>query len=179
MKLEDCGKCEELCKGRGKVVPPSGDPKSPVAFVGEAPGEQEAKQGKPFVGRAGRVLNQVLEEEGVSRDEVLVTNTVKCRPPKNREPTEEEMEACLPFLEKELKNAKLIVALGRVAARDLLGREVKLGEEVNKLQTVEIKGKKKDLVVAYHPAASFYNKKVKESLQETVKIAKKYLSSSV
>ncbi len=178
MKLENCEKCKELCKGREKVVPPSGDPKSPVAFVGEAPGEREAKQGKPFVGSAGRVLNQVLEEEGISRDEVLVTNTVKCRPPQNREPTDEEMEACFPFLEKELKNAKLIVALGRVAAKDLLGKEIKLGDELNKVQTIEIGGKKKDLVVAYHPAASFYNKKVKESLRETVRIAKGYLSSA-
>jgi uracil-DNA glycosylase family 4 len=177
MKLKKRCKCCELCGGRTHVVPPEGDPNSPIAFVGEAPGETEDREGRPFVGRAGKVLNKVLEEEGLPREKVLITNTVKCRPPGNRTPRVEEMQACFPHLEQELKKTKVIVALGRTAAKDFLGRDVKLGEEVNRIMKIEIMGKTKDLIVAYHPAAYFYNPKVKDSLKETVRLVKSYASS--
>ncbi len=157
------------------MVPPEGDPRSPIAFVGEAPGEMEDKEGRPFIGRAGRVLNKALEQEGLPREKILITNTVKCRPPKNRAPHIREMKACFPHLEQELRHAKVIVALGRTAARDFLRRDVKLGEEVNKIMHIKILGKEKDFIVAYHPAASFYDPKVKESLRETVRMVKPYL----
>lgn len=170
----DCDACG-LCTDRQNVVCPDGDPDSPVAFVGEAPGQKEDETGRPFQGRSGKVLDALLEEESVPRSSIYITNTVKCRPPGNRVPTREEMAACLPYLEEELQDRRLIVALGRTAARDLLRREVRLSEELNKLTKVTIRGREIDMVVTYHPAASFYNTKVKDALRETIRIARTYL----
>ena len=170
----DCQACG-LCRGRQNVVCPDGDPLSPVAFVGEAPGQKEDETGRPFQGRSGKVLDALLEEEGVPRSSIFITNTVKCRPPGNRVPTKEEMAACLPHLQDELQDRRLIVALGRTAAKDLLGREVRLSEELNKVTSVTIRGEEIDLVVTYHPAASFYNSRVKDALRETIRIARTYL----
>jgi DNA polymerase len=172
----DCAACG-LCRGRLNVVCPDGDPDSPVAFVGEAPGQKEDETGKPFQGRSGKVLDKLLEEEGVPRSSIYITNTVKCRPPGNRVPTAEEMAACLPHLEGELQGRRLIVALGRTAARDLLRREVKLSEEVNRKTTVTIRGREIDMIVTYHPAASFYNAKAKDALRETIRFARTYLGA--
>jgi DNA polymerase len=144
--------------------------------VGEAPGAKEDQAGRPFVGRSGRILDFLLEEGGLPRDKVFITNTVKCRPPNNRAPKQEEMEACYPFLEHELVGRRVIITLGRSAARDLLKREVVMKEEVNKPQMLTVQGKEIVLIPAYHPAASFYNPQVKDSLRETIKIAKTYLA---
>jgi DNA polymerase len=143
--------------------------------VGEAPGAKEDAAGRPFVGSSGKVLNKILEEEGLPREKVFITNTVKCRPPNNRPPKQEEMDACLPCLESELEGRKVIVTLGRSAAKDLLKREVSMRDEVNQPTTVNIGGRDIVLIPAYHPAASFYNPKVKDSLRETVRIARTYL----
>ncbi|NLI74022.1 MAG: uracil-DNA glycosylase [Euryarchaeota archaeon] len=172
--LRNCVACG-LCENRQNIVCPDGDVNSPVAFVGEAPGKREDETGLPFQGRSGKVLDALLNEENISRSSIYITNTVKCRPPGNREPTKEEMAACLPNLKEELQNRRLIVALGRTAARDLLGREIKLADELNKLTTINILGKEIDMIATYHPAASFYNSKVKDALSETIRIAKKYL----
>ena len=170
----DCRRCK-LCEGRSNVVMPDGDPASPIALVGEAPGAKEDQAGKPFVGSSGKVLTKILEEEGLPRAKVFITNTVKCRPPNNRPPKQEEMDACLPCLEKELEGRRVIITLGRSAAKDLLRREVSMKDEVNRPVTVTIKGREMVLIPAYHPAASFYNPKVKDSLRETVRIARTYL----
>lgn len=167
----DCRRCR-LCEGRARLVMPDGDPSSPLALVGEAPGAKEDEQGRPFVGRSGKLLDRLLEEEGLSRSGVYITNAVKCRPPGNRPPTTEEMDACFPFLEDELADRAVIITLGRSAARDLLGRDVKLKEEVNQPQEITIGGSRKVLIPAYHPAASVYNAKVKDSLRQTFRIAR-------
>lgn len=167
----DCRRCR-LCEGRARLVMPDGDPRSPLALVGEAPGAKEDEEGRPFVGRSGKLLDRLLEEEGLSRSVVYITNTVKCRPPGNRAPTQEEMDACFPFLEEELADRKVIITLGRSAARDLLRRDVMMRDEVNKPQEITIRGSKKLLIPAYHPAASIYNAKVKDSLRETFRIAR-------
>ena len=171
---KDCQRCT-LCEGRTNVVMPDGDPASPIAFVGEAPGAKEDELGKPFVGSSGKVLNKLLAEEGLPRERVFITNTVKCRPPNNRPPRQEEMDACFPCLESELEGRKVIVTLGRSAAKDLLKRDISMKDEVNRPLRVLIKGAEIPLIPAYHPAASFYNPKVKESLRETIRIAKTYL----
>jgi DNA polymerase len=154
---------------------PDGDPNAAVAFVGEAPGAREDEVGRPFVGPSGKVLTKLLEEEGLSRNEVFITNTVKCRPPDNRPPTAEEMDACLPCLESELEGRKVIVTLGRSAARDLLKRDIVMKDEVNQPQKVTIRGKQIVLIPAYHPAASFYNPKVRDSIREAIRTARTYL----
>ncbi len=170
----ECKMCS-LCEGRTNIVYPDGDPSSPVALVGEAPGAEEDKMGKPFVGRSGKVLMKIMEEEGLKRDMVFITNTVKCRPPENRVPTDAEMRACKPCLISELKDKKLIVTLGRSAAKDMIGKSIVMSNEVNKVRTIDINGQKIDLIPAYHPAASFYDPDVKRSLRDTFVIVKKYL----
>jgi uracil-DNA glycosylase family 4 len=171
---KDCRRCS-LCAGRTNVVMPDGDPASPIALVGEAPGADEDRIGRPFVGRSGKLLTKLLEEEGLPREKVFITNTVKCRPPNNRPPKQEEMDACLPCLQSELENRKVIVTLGRSAAKDLLRRDISMKDEVNRPTEVEIKDRRIVLIPAYHPAASFYNPKVKDSLRETFRIARTYL----
>jgi uracil-DNA glycosylase family 4 len=171
---EDCDRCS-LCRGRTNVVMPDGDPDAAIAFIGEAPGAKEDEAGRPFVGSSGRVLNILLEAEGLSRNEVFITNTVKCRPPNNRPPTQEEMDACLPCLESELEGRKVIVTLGRSAARDLLKRDIVMKDEVNQPLKVTIKGKEIILIPAYHPAASYYNPKVRDSIREAIRTARTYL----
>ncbi|MFA6804352.1 MAG: uracil-DNA glycosylase, partial [Candidatus Methanomethylophilaceae archaeon] len=99
----DCSLCP-LCAGRTRIVLPSGNLDSKIAFVGEAPGENEDMEGKPFVGRAGKILDEIMLNAGLKREDFMITNTVKCRPPNNRDPTDEEMRACRPFLEDELVN---------------------------------------------------------------------------
>lgn len=117
-----CQRCR-LAKGRTQVVFGVGNPKARVVFVGEAPGAEEDRQGEPFVGRAGQLLNSMLRACGLSRSEVYIANIVKCRPPGNRDPQDDEAAACLPFLRRQLALIKpeIIVLLGRVAARHLLG----------------------------------------------------------
>lgn len=120
--LASCQRCR-LAKGRTQVVFGVGNPQARVVFVGEAPGAEEDRQGEPFVGRAGQLLNSMLKACGLSRSQVYIANIVKCRPPGNRDPQDDEAAACLPFLKKQLALIKpeIVVLLGRVAARHLLG----------------------------------------------------------
>jgi len=165
----DCRLCG-LCEGRTKIVMPSGDLNSPVVFVGEAPGEKEDISGKPFVGRSGKLLDSIMEEEGVERSKVMITNTVKCRPPENRAPTEEEMEACRPFLEDELSGRKVIIGLGKSACRDLMGYEGKMADIANKKMSIKIKGKDVLFIPTYHPAACIYSRESRDALRTTMRI---------
>ncbi len=124
---KSCTKCD-LHKSRRQVVFGDGNPDSPVVFVGEAPGEEEDIQGKPFVGRAGRYLNDQLKKIGMPRETVYITNVNKCRPPGNRKPNYIEMQACLPYLRKELSiiNPKIICCLGATAAEGILGKKIQI-----------------------------------------------------
>lgn len=171
---KDCSLCG-LCAGRTNIVLPSGDPESPVLLVGEGPGENEDLTGKPFVGRAGKILDGVLEKAGIPRDKVLITNTVKCRPPNNRDPTPEEMAACRPFLESEMASRTVVVCLGKSAIRDLLGYEGKMDGYANTEQRRTVQGKEVVFIPTYHPMACIYNKKAREELLNTMLKVKGYL----
>jgi DNA polymerase len=118
LQCMNCG----LCKDRTKVVFGVGNLNSPIVFVGEGPGEEEDKQGIPFVGRAGQLLTRTMEKVGVKRDQVYIANVVKCRPPQNRVPTPDEVRACMPLLLKQIQyiKPKVVCALGATAARALL-----------------------------------------------------------
>jgi len=120
--------------------------------IGEAPGANEDRQGEPFVGRAGQLLNAMLRAIGLAREEVFIANAVKCRPPANRDPKPEETRCCAPFLERqiELIDPRLILAVGRVAAQMLLGTDVALGRLRGRRHTFP--GTGVPLVVTYHPA---------------------------
>jgi DNA polymerase len=154
---DDCDLCP-LCAERINIVRPSGDLNSGIAFVGEAPGESEDQQGKPFIGRSGKILDKIMEEEGLERSKVMITNTVKCRPPKNRDPTKDEMAAC-----------SLVIGLGKSACRDLLGYDGKMGDIVNKRVTITVDGKSIPFIPTYHPAACIYNKDARVGLRETIR----------
>jgi len=118
--LGDCTRCK-LCKGRTNIVFGVGNPKAELVFVGEGPGADEDAQGIPFVGKAGQLLTKMIEAMGFTRDEVYICNVVKCRPPGNRNPEPDEIEACEPFLKAQLAaiHPKVIVALGKFAAQTL------------------------------------------------------------
>lgn len=167
----DCRLCG-LCQQRTNIVLPCGNPQSPVVFVGEAPGENEDLQGVPFVGRAGKILNDAMSAAGIDRDSVMITNTVKCRPPGNRDPTQEEMAACRPFLDSELLGRRLIVGLGKSSARDLMGYDGPMKDVVNRIVKISIGGTEVDYLQAYHPMSCIYRKESRESLAETMRIVK-------
>jgi uracil-DNA glycosylase family 4 len=120
-ELGDCQRCK-LCKGRNTIVFGAGNPRAELVFVGEGPGEEEDKQGVPFVGKAGQLLTKMIEAMTFSRDTVYICNVVKCRPPNNRNPEPDEIEACEPFLKAQLASLqpKVIVALGKFATQTLL-----------------------------------------------------------
>jgi len=120
-ELGDCQRCK-LCSGRNTIVFGSGNPRAELVFVGEGPGEDEDRQGVPFVGKAGQLLTKMIEAMKFTRDDVYICNVVKCRPPNNRNPEPDEIEACEPFLKAQLASLqpKVIVALGKFAAQTLL-----------------------------------------------------------
>ncbi len=172
MELDlQCQRCR-LSQKRIQVVPPSGDLRSPVAFVGEGPGEKEDQRGAPFVGRAGKMLDRLLMEEGLERQRIMITNTVKCRPPENRRPLPDEMGACFPYLEQELVEKRLIVAMGRTACENLLGQVVKVGQEANTISSIWLMGQEKEVLLTYHPSACLYNLKAREGLRASIRLVK-------
>lgn len=170
----DCSKCE-LCRNRNKIVLPTGNLNSEIIFVGEAPGKNEDLQGIPFVGAAGKILDDIMESAGISRSDVMITNTVKCRPFNNRDPTKEEMMACRPYLNSEMKGRKLIVGLGKSSICDLTGHEYKISDVVNTIIKIEVEGEFIDFLPTYHPMACIYISEAKKNLLETMKIVKRLL----
>ena len=171
---KDCRLCG-LCEGRTNIVLPDGDPGSRVVFVGEGPGENEDLQGRPFVGKSGKILEDAMAEAGFGRSQVLITNTVKCRPPGNRDPRPEEMEACRPFLVSELKGRALVVGLGKSAVRDLMGFDGKMAEVANRVTEIDIGGTRVNFLPTYHPAATIYNRDSRAALKDAMRIVKDYL----
>ena len=170
----DCRLCR-LCEGRTQVVYPDGNLDAKVVFVGEGPGENEDIQGIPFCGRSGKILTDAMEAAGFSRSSVMITNTVKCRPPGNRDPKPDEMEACRPFLESELKGRGLVVLLGRSAIRDLLGFEGKMSEIANRIVEKDMGGETVRFLPTFHPAATIYNRDSRAALRDAMFIVKDYL----
>ena len=161
--IRGCTKCP-LWESRTLAVPGDGKYMSKVMIIGEAPGKEEDETGKPFVGATGRFLNHVLEGTGLDRNDFFITNTVKCRPPKNRTPKKPEIQTCTSnylFEQIELLNPKLIMLLGGVAAKTVLGIKT-IGEARNKV--IEKDGRK--YIVGYHPAVRFYREDLGEKVRE-------------
>lgn len=166
-KIRTCTLCE-LHKTRTNAVPGEGPENADIMLIGEAPGYNEDQQGRPFVGDAGDILTDLLEKAGLDRSEVFIGNVIKCRPPKNRDPTEEEIETCSPYLKKQIRNIKpkIIVTLGRFAAKLLLDRSVKVSKEHGKLEESNYAGWTCKLFISYHPAAALYGANVNKKLEE-------------
>jgi DNA polymerase len=165
-----CKRCG-LHKTRTNVVFGVGQTTANIMLVGECPGYWEDQKGEPFVGAAGKNLNALLLEAGLKREDVYIANTLKCRPPGNRDPLPEELEACRPFLEGQISaiKPKLIIALGRFAAGELLGRYVTMGKEHGTLHECTFAGTKFKLFVSYHPAAALYGAEARQRLQADFK----------
>ncbi len=173
-EAKKCCKCR-LYKTRHNVVFGEGDPTTNLMFVGEAPGEQEDLQGRPFVGRAGQLLTKFLNLYNVSRDKVYITNVVKCRPPNNRDPAPDEIKACYPFLEKqiELIAPKVILCLGAFAARTVLNLPEKtpISRVRGKEHRVEIGGREVVVIPTFHPAYLLRNRRGEPEFQKDLENA--------
>ena len=171
--VRECQKCE-LCETRIKAVPGKGNFDANVIFVGEAPGRNEDIHGEPFVGAAGKRLDMILEDTGIDRKDVYITNIVKCRPPKNRVPSKKEEESCNDFIKQEIEiiNPKIICVMGNTAYGTLLD-----GKEITKNhgKIVEKDGRK--FFVTFHPAATIYNQKLVEELKEDFRKLAKFLET--
>jgi len=147
--LDGCTRCK-LCSGRKTIVIGEGNPRAELIFVGEGPGEQEDIQGRPFVGKAGQLLDRMIAAIGLSRDQVYICNVIKCRPPGNRNPEPDEIEACNPFLYRQLDliRPKVVVALGKFSAQTLLQTEERISNLRGRFHSY--RGAK--LMPTWHPA---------------------------
>jgi len=170
-EIKNCKKCP-LHKFRKNPVPGEGPLDTDIMVVGEAPGRNEDLQGRPFVGAAGQLLNKLLSLAGLERTQVYITNVVKCRPPGNRDPRDEEIRACLPYLIRQIQliKPKLIIALGRHAARTLLElvglKWQSMSKQHGHVYDANIEGVKLRIAVTYHPAAALYKPPIREQLEK-------------
>ena len=158
----NCQKCD-LCKTRTNVVFGYGNIKSKVMFIGEGPGQNEDLQGKPFVGRSGKLLDVFLEEIGLNREKIYIANMVKCRPPENRDPLPEEQEMCINWLRNQvyILRPKIIVALGRIAAMKVIDPNIKITRD----HGIFVEKNNVWLMATLHPAAVLRNMSRKIDVQ--------------
>ncbi|MCX7798016.1 MAG: uracil-DNA glycosylase [Melioribacter sp.] len=168
--INQCQKCP-LGKTRTKFVFGVGNPNAHAMLIGEAPGADEDLQGEPFVGRAGKLLNDILKAINLRREDVYIANILKCRPPGNRDPLPSEIETCIPYLHKQIDliKPKIILCLGRIAANGLLNKKLSLTtlrENIYEFNGIKV-------LVTYHPAALLRNPQWKRGCWEDVKKFKK------
>ncbi|MCA9374486.1 uracil-DNA glycosylase [Candidatus Peregrinibacteria bacterium] len=169
-KILKCRLCR-LCEGATQAVPGEGNPDADIFFIGEAPGKNEDLQGEPFVGAAGKFLNELLESINLKREDIFITNIVKHRPPNNRDPKDDEIEACFPYLDQQIQAIKplLIVTLGRHAMnRFMPGLQIsKVHGQAKRVKSIF--SKKQVIYPLYHPASALYNGAMRPVLFEDMK----------
>ncbi|MEM3969691.1 MAG: uracil-DNA glycosylase [Fervidicoccaceae archaeon] len=184
----ECKKCP-LSQYRKRAVPGFGNEKSRIMLVGEAPGREEDERGLPFVGRAGKLLDEILGNFGIDRNMVYITNVVKCRPPNNRRPKREEVLACVNYLVREIQliNPKVIVALGATSSNYLFnesfpsswkGKSKKVSSIRGNIGSLNIGGKSFKVLATFHPASVLRNPKLREKLEEDLRKATELWASS-
>ncbi len=174
----DCRRCS-LCDGRQHVVVDRGNPDASLVVIGEGPGEQEDLQGKAFVGRAGKLLDSIMESIGLStQQDMLILNVIKCRPPENRVPKADEAAACIPYLHKQLDlvRPRMIALLGATSLKHMDGsrKNFSMSDEVGRFFKLP-SYPDAEFVVLYHPAALLYNAGLKRDMWAHVKELKKRL----
>jgi uracil-DNA glycosylase family 4 len=175
-QIRTCIQCP-LHATRTKAVPGEGSPSARVMLIGEAPGRDEDQRGQPFVGAAGRFLDEVLAGSGVDRRDLFITNTVKCRPENNRPPRKREVDTCTSlylFEQIELINPALIMLLGSVATKKLLGVN-----SVNEVRGRVIEHNNRKYLAGYHPAASFYREDMAENIRQDFALLRQELQKLV
>ncbi len=172
----NCRKCR-LCSGRTNVVFGQGNPEADIMFIGEGPGRDEDLQGEAFVGAAGQLLTKAIEAIGLKREEVFIANIVKCRPPGNRNPQDDEMQACIPYLRWQVKliHPKIIVCLGSIAGKNIIDKNLRITRQRGKW--VEKKGYK--IMPTFHPAALLRDENKKRPFWEDFKNIKKEYENRV
>lgn len=150
LEASTCVKCR-LSQGRTQVVYGTGSPNADLMFIGEGPGYHEDKQGEPFVGAAGQLLNRMLEEVGIRREDVYIANVIKCRPPGNRDPLPDEIEACKPYLLEQVSliEPRIIVTLGNFATRFVLDRPA----SISRVRGQRFTWRGRTVIPTFHPAA--------------------------
>lgn len=171
--LYNCQRCKLAKLGRSQVVFGVGNPRASIMFVGEAPGFYEDQQGEPFVGAAGKLLNELLQSAGLSRSEIYIANVIKCRPPNNRDPEPDEVETCKPFLMQQIEmiQPKVVCTLGNWATRTLLEKNV----GITKVRGQAIRREKFVIFPLLHPAAVLHQGNLREPLEEDFRKLKAYL----
>lgn len=169
-KASGCSRCQ-LRSGCQGVVFGEGNPFSPIMFVGEGPGQTEDELGRPFVGKAGQLLDKILQAAGLPRESVYITNIVKCRPPGNRTPTPDEMQTCLPWLREQflILRPKFIILLGLAATHGILGPEHRMG----KCHGQWFERKDVRFMPTYHPAAVLRNPNLRRPVWEDFQLISK------
>jgi len=183
ISLDELNNCIKTCmecglgKTRKNFVFGVGNPNADILIIGEAPGADEDEQGEPFVGRAGQLLNKMLEAIDIKRSDVYIANIIKCRPPNNRRPTNEEINECEPYLQKQIEiiKPKIILALGLTAVSSLLKMEFKMSDIRGNL--LDYRGIK--LIITYHPAALLRNPAWKRAAWEDLKLLKETYSNFI
>jgi uracil-DNA glycosylase len=173
--LGDCQRCK-LAPTRNKIVFGQGDPHAALVFIGEGPGADEDEQGLPFVGRAGKLLNRMIQSIDMKREEVYICNIVKCRPPMNRTPEKDEVDACSPFLFRQIQAIKprLICCLGSPAMKTLLG----IKEGITKVRGQIFDFAATKVLVAYHPAYILRNPREEKILREDFEKIREFLKAA-
>jgi DNA polymerase len=163
----DCSRCKLHTLGRRQVVFGVGNPRARLMFVGEAPGEDEDRQGEPFVGRAGQLLTRIIEAINLTRDQVYIANVIKCRPPENRNPEPDEVATCEPFLFRQIEaiRPRVIVSLGKFAAQSLL----RTTDPITRLRGRAFEYRGATLIPTFHPAYLLRNPSAKREVWEDMK----------
>lgn len=174
--ITDCKKCK-LCTGRNNIVFGTGNKEADLMFIGEGPGADEDREGEPFVGKAGKLMNMAFNGIGINREEVYIANIVKCRPPSNRNPEADEAEACIDYLRNQvmLVKPKVIVLLGSVALKNILGNEY--GITASRGNWVERKGIL--YMPTWHPAALLRDENKKIEFWKDLKQVKEKMENII
>ena len=176
--VKKCKKCN-LHETRKNTVFGEGDPDSDIMIIGEAPGREEDEAGRPFIGRAGKLLNEFLKSIGLNRDLVFITNTIKCRPPENRDPDIAEINACSDYLDQQINiiKPKVLVLLGKIAANRLLGEDIPMSEL--RLKKFFIDKYDIPIIVFYHPAYILRSPSQKKKVWDDLQYLKGIIDSNV
>lgn len=173
LEVTACERCPALVESRSRIVNGDGPDDADILFVGEGPGATEDRDGTPFVGRSGTVLDDTLLAVGLERERVRITNCVRCRPPENRDPTKDELANCRGYLETEIErlDPEVIVTLGKVPSEHLLERSVAVTSEAGTVEDVRIAETPYRVLICLHPAATLYDRSQTEPFQETLELA--------